>query len=188
MNNNSFFLPEEISQIGFKSVGKNVLISRKASFYSPFSISIGNNVRIDDFCILSGEIEIGDFIHIGAFSALFGKMGIEMKDFSGVSIRVTILSASDDFSGKFLTNSPVIDSQFCGTKGGKVTFGKHANVGTGSVILPGVTLAEGSVIGAMSLVNCDTKPWAIYFGSPCREINKRSKELLNLENELRKGP
>ncbi|MDR2409353.1 MAG: acyltransferase, partial [Bacteroidales bacterium] len=53
---NSFFSKEELKDIGFKSVGDNVLISRKASFYSVSNISIGSNVRIDDFCILSGNI------------------------------------------------------------------------------------------------------------------------------------
>ena len=56
---NSFYSQEELMKIGFLSVGKNVLISKKASIYNPSVISIGNNVRIDDFCILSGKVTIG---------------------------------------------------------------------------------------------------------------------------------
>lgn len=48
-----FYSREQLEKIGFKSLGKNVLISDKSSIYSPENISIGNNVRIDDFCILS---------------------------------------------------------------------------------------------------------------------------------------
>lgn len=54
----SFYTHDELAEIGFKSCGKNVLISRKASIYSPAKIEIGDNVRIDDFCILSGVIFI----------------------------------------------------------------------------------------------------------------------------------
>ena len=66
----SFYSQKELTSIGFKSIGTNVLISKKASFYSPEEISIGNNVRIDDFCILSGKITLGSNIHISAFCAL----------------------------------------------------------------------------------------------------------------------
>lgn len=44
---------EEIEQMGFASVGNNVFISTKASFYGTSKIHIGNNVRIDDFCVIS---------------------------------------------------------------------------------------------------------------------------------------
>ena len=55
---NSFYTKQEIASFKFKSVGNNVLISRKASIFSPENISIGNNVRIDDFCLLSGKITL----------------------------------------------------------------------------------------------------------------------------------
>ena len=57
MSQNSFYNPEEVLQLGFKSVGENVLISRFARFYGIGNMEIGNNVRIDDFSILSGKIK-----------------------------------------------------------------------------------------------------------------------------------
>lgn len=69
---NSFYSQEELKKIGFLSVGKNVLISKKASIYNPGVISVGNNVRIDDFCILSGKVTIGSYSHIAAYTALYG--------------------------------------------------------------------------------------------------------------------
>lgn len=48
-----FYSREQLEKIGFKSLGENVLISDKTSIYSPENISIGNNVRVDDFSILS---------------------------------------------------------------------------------------------------------------------------------------
>ena len=47
-----------------------MLISKKVSIYSPQKISIGNNVRIDDFCILSGNITLGNYCRIAACGAM----------------------------------------------------------------------------------------------------------------------
>ena len=44
----SFYSRSELEHIGFATIGKNVLLSRKASIYSPAMISIGDNVRIED--------------------------------------------------------------------------------------------------------------------------------------------
>ena len=82
---NSFYTEKELKAIGFKKLGKNVLISKKASIYGANNMEIGNNVRIDDFCFLSGRIILGDYIHISAYSKKEeGKEGIEMEDFSGL--------------------------------------------------------------------------------------------------------
>ena len=89
---NSYYTKEELNEIGFASVGENVLISRKTSIYSPHKIFIGNNVRIDDFCILSGKITLGNYIHIAAYVALFaGNAGIDIYDFSGISSKSTVM-------------------------------------------------------------------------------------------------
>ena len=74
----SFYTNDELLDLGFQCVGSHVLISRKASLYGTKGMQIGDNVRIDDFCILSGEITLGSNIHIGAYSALYGSMGIEL--------------------------------------------------------------------------------------------------------------
>ena len=76
---NNFFNEEELNKMGFKSIGKNVLISKKASIYSPEKIKIGDHVRIDDFTILSGNITIGNYVHISAYVALYGRFGIEIR-------------------------------------------------------------------------------------------------------------
>ena len=67
---NSFYSQEELQSMGFKELGANVLVSRKASIYGAEKISLGNNVRVDDFSILSGRIEIGNHVHIAAYVAL----------------------------------------------------------------------------------------------------------------------
>ncbi|MEE0264470.1 MAG: acyltransferase [Acutalibacteraceae bacterium] len=183
---NSFLSRDELNQLGFKSLGSNVMISRNASIYGAANISIGNNVRIDDFCILSGNIVIGDYVHIAACCCLFGgKSGIEMKDFTGISSRSAVYADSDDYSGAALTN-PTVPDEYRNVTGGKVVFEKHALVGTGSTILPNVSLGEGVSVGSMSLVNKSLEPWGIYVGIPCHFVKERSKNLLELETKMRK--
>ena len=53
---------EHLENIGFKSLGKNVKVSDKASIYNPELIDIGDNSRIDDFCVLSGKVVIGQLL------------------------------------------------------------------------------------------------------------------------------
>ena len=174
----SFYSVDELNTLGLKSFGENVLISRKCSIYSPEKISIGNNVRIDDFCILSGNITLGNYIHIAAYSALFGgTSGIMMEDFCSLSSRCVIYADSDDYSGEALTN-PTVDDRYRNVIGGKVTFKKHVIIGTGTSIMPGVEIGEGTSVGSMSLVNKSLDSWGIYVGSPCRKLKDRSKKLL----------
>ncbi len=62
--------------------------------------------------------------------------------------------------------------------GGKVFVGKHVIIGAGSVVLPELSIGEGTAVGAMSLVKDSLKPWSVYVGTPARRIGERSKNLL----------
>lgn len=181
MNNSktSFYTTDELKEIGFARVGENVLISRFARFYDIANISIGSNVRIDDFCILSGKIDLGNFIHISAYCALYAALGVEMHDYTGLSPRTTIFTASDDFSGNFLIG-PMVHKKFTNVNGGKVIIEKYSQIGCNCVILPRVTIFEGVAVGAMSLVIKDLSSWAIYKGIPATFYKNRNKKLLEL--------
>lgn len=181
----SFYSEEELREIGFATVGSNVSISRKTSIYTPEMMNIGNNVRIDDFCVLSGRITIGDHVHIAVYCALFGgSNGIILEDYAGISSNCVVYSETDDYSGEHMTN-PTIPAPFRSVRGGLVTLKKHVLIGTGSSILPGVTIGEGSAVGSMSFVNKSLEPWGIYVGSPCRKIKDRSKKLLEVEEKMK---
>jgi dTDP-4-amino-4,6-dideoxy-D-glucose acyltransferase len=181
----SFYSDKELKAIPFKHIGKNVLISRKTSIYSPDEISIGDHVRIDDFCILSGNIEIGSYIHISAYTALYGRNGIILEDYSTISARVLIYSQNDDYSGEFMTN-PLLPEHLTNVTGGLVKFEKYSIIGAGSMVLPSVTIGEGAVIGAMSLVTKDISPWTVNFGIPAgyKRDRKQNIKLLVKEFEL----
>ncbi len=146
----AYYTPEELADIEFPSIGSNVLISRKASIYHPENIYISSNVRIDDYSILSGAggIRIGNYVHIAAYSALYGAGGIVLDDFTGLSPRCNILSATDDFSGNSLIHPFFPKKYKPGYVSKAVVLRKFAQVGVNSTILPGVELGEGVAIGA----------------------------------------
>ena len=177
----SFYSPEELDSLNFKAIGKDVLISRYARIYDMKIIEIGSNVRIDDFCFISGKIKIGNHVHISAYSSLCGgDAGIVLEDFVNISERVAVFAKTDDFSGATLTN-PTIPEKYKNVFEAKVILKKHSIVGVGSSIMPGVTLGEGSVVGAKSFVKKSTEPWSIYAGLPAKKIKDRQKGLLKLE-------
>lgn len=178
----SFYSVEELEELGLKSVGENVRLSRKTSIYSPQEISIGNNVRIDDFCILSGRITIGSNIHISAYVALYGSLGIVLEDYTGISPMSVIYSAMDDFSGKFLIG-PIHPAFTTNVTGGQVIIHRFAQIGGNTVVFPSVEIGEGSVVGACSLVNHNVEPWSIYYGIPAIKHKERSRDMTRFINE-----
>ena len=180
---NSFYSKEDLQQLGFKSVGDFVFISKKCSIYGYKTISIGSHVRIDDFCILSGEITIGNYVHISAYSALYGGGGIIIEDFCGISPRCTLLSASDDFSGEHMI-SPMVPKEITAVKREKIHMKKYSQLGTNTTILPGVSIETGTVTGACSLVNHNLPSWTICWGIPCIPRKTRAKKIKELSKKI----
>ena len=179
----SFYTSEELAQIGLRSYGDNTLISRKSSIYGAERISLGSNVRIDDFCVLSagdGGISIGRNVHIAIMSSIIGKGSIEIQDFCNLSSRVSVYSSSDDYSGEYMTN-PTVPAKFTNVDNRGVVLGRHVIIGSGSVILPGVIVGENTAVGALSLVTKSIGPNGIYAGKPLKRIKDRGTRLLVLE-------
>lgn len=185
----SFYSEEELAGLGLKSFGHAVRISRKASLYNTERIEIGSHVRIDDFCVISactgGWVRIGSFVHIAAMCLIEAPAGLEMKDFSGLAGRCTVYGGTDDYSGEHLTN-PCVPWEYRSCVWAPVVLEKHALAGAGTVILPGVTMGECSVAGAMSLVNRSIPPGQIHAGTPARYIKDRKTTLLELEADFRR--
>lgn len=174
----------QLKEAGFKRVGKNVKISEKASIYNPELIEIGDNSRIDDFCVISGKVVVGKYCHITPMCLVAGGApGVCFSDFCTLAYGVKVFAQSDDYSGLSLTNS-LIPKKYKNEIFEAVRFGKHVIVGAGSIILPGSDVAEGCSIGAMTLVNKSTQPWGIYVGIPARRVNERKQDMLELEAQL----
>lgn len=185
--NPGYYNKDELSDMGFKSLGDNVQIAKNCTIVGLENIQIGNNVRIDGFSTIiasgTGYLELGSYIHIGGYSLLIAGGGIKMGDFSGISQGVKIYSRTDDYSGKYLTN-PTIPQEYTGVVSGTVSLDRHCIVGAGSVILPNVTIKEGTAVGSLSLVTKDLDSWGVYFGSPAKKLKNRSKKLLDYETRL----
>ena len=176
----------ELEKIGFRSLGKNVRISDKAAIYNPDQIEIGDHSRIDDFCIVSGRVVIGRYCHITPMCLVAGGApGVFMDDFVTLAYGVKVFSQSDDYSGATMTNS-LISRKYKNEVFAAVNLSKQCILGAGSIIFPGVTLAEGCSVGAMTLVHKSTTPWGIYVGNPARRIKERKKDLLVFEAQFLK--
>lgn len=184
MQFNPYYTNRELREMGFKALGRGVLISRTCRIYSPAQISLGNHVLIDDFTIMNGEITIGDYVHIGSNSELYaGEASITIKDFCATSSRVTIYATSDDYSGASLSN-PTAPRAYRFEQNIPVVVERYCVIGTGSCVLPGAYIAEGCSFGSMSLVSKPTEPWGIYAGIPARRIKEREKGLLEFAKKL----
>ncbi len=180
----AYLTQEQLNALKFKHLGNNVKISDKSSIYNHDQISIGDNSRIDDFCIISGVVEIGEFVHITPMCLIAGgEKGVYLSDFSTLAYGVKVFSQSDDYTGETMVNS-LISKKYKNETFAPVYIQKHVIVGTNTVILPGVTVAVGCSIGAMSLVLRDTDAWGVYIGIPVVRIKDRKQDLLQLEKKF----
>ena len=184
-NAQGWYSRDELFELGFMKVDYDVHVSRKASIYNMRNSILGNHIKIDDFCFLLGNLQIGNHVHIAPYCiSVGGEEGICMDDFSGLSSRGSVYASSDDYSGEYMTN-PTIPSEYKKTESKRIFIGKHAIIGSTSVIMPGVTIGEGCSCGAMSFINCSTEPWSINVGVPAKKISVRKKDLLDLEQLYR---
>lgn len=186
--NPGYYTEEQLIKHGIKSVGENVRIAKNCTIVGLDKITIGDNVRIDGFTTIiatgDGFLNMGSYIHIGGLTTILASSGVVMHDFSCLSHGVKIYTKSDDYSGEFMTN-PTVPAHLTNVQSGEVVIGRHAIVGTQSSIMPDIQLAEGSAIGANSLVTKNTQEWSIYAGSPARKIKERKRNPLMLEKLIK---
>lgn len=178
-----FYPRKELEKMGFNRLGENVLIDTRTQIDNPRDISLGNNVKIGSYVILTGKIQIGNYTNICAFSALYGQENIQIDDFVAISGYVRLLTDSDDYSGESLS-APFIDEKYKNILKGKIHIKRHCIVGNGALILPNVTMGEGVSLGAMSMLKCNAKEWGIYAGIPAKRIKERKKDMLKFEKEI----
>lgn len=173
----------------FKSIGENVIISERASVYGSENISIGNNVRIDDFAVISavnGELNIGNYVHIGCNTSIIGAGAITIGDHVNISGGVRIYSSTDDFSGDSLCG-PMVPKEYRKIEVAPVVIGRHTTIGANAVVLPGSVILENVGIGAESMVKGTVNHDSIYGGIPARRISSRSRGGYRVREKMEKG-
>jgi galactoside O-acetyltransferase len=184
LSQSPFLESGELKDIGFSDVGDNIQISRKCSFYR-ISGHIGNNVRIDDFCIFKGHIELGSYIHIAAYCSVSGAHAkAVIQDFSTLSNRVSIFTGSDNYAADTLNNS-LIPEELTSIKKGPVIIGKGVLIGAHSVILPDVNIGDAASIGAMTVVAKSIPAGGIVRSSPTIVDGKRKRNVETIRSMMR---
>lgn len=175
-----------LRDMNFKNLGRDVKISDKASIYDAELMDIGDFSRVDDFCLLSGKVSLGRYCHVTPMCLIAGgQPGVELKDFCTLAYGVKIFAQSDDYSGETMVNS-IVPRKYKRERFAAVLLERQVIIGTNSVVFPGVTIAEGCAIGAMTLVTKSTQSWGVYVGSPAKWVKARKTDLNELENRFLK--
>jgi len=102
------------------------------------------------------NFKIGFKVDIGAFTYINAKNGVVIEDFVQIGAHCAIYSVS------------TIDE-----KDGKVFLKKNCKIGSHSIVMPGVTVGENAIIGAMSFVNCDIPSNVVAAGVPAKIIKPK---------------
>ncbi len=172
---------KELHRMGIKILGNNIKISKKVSIYNPSNIILHDNIRIDDFCLLSakGKIEICNFVHIASGVMISSSNIIMIKNFCNIASGSKLYGSNDDYSGNALIGPTVIDS-LRNTTNGDIICEDYSSIGANAIILPNVKLSEGSVLGTLSVLKKNTEPWTIYAGNPAKFIKNRENKCIQL--------
>jgi acetyltransferase-like isoleucine patch superfamily enzyme len=156
---------------------EDVFISANVEIRRPHLVRLGSHIAIDAGFYCTTQAVLGDYIHIGPHITVIGGAPalLRMAGFNTIGAGSRLLCASDEFLGAGLVGmSP---PEFRDTvKVEPIVFEAFASTGSNVVIHPGVTIAEGSVVGSCSLVTKSTEPWMIYRGVPARPWKQRPKE------------
>jgi acetyltransferase-like isoleucine patch superfamily enzyme len=174
--------------------GRNVIFGQNVVLRHPHKIRIGDNVVIDDNCLLdakgdaNGGIAIGSGVFIGRNTILSCKNGdIELADGANIGFNCEIFSASRVSIGRdtllaaycyiiggdhdFSEASEAILAQ--GRRSAGVWVGAGAWLGAGAKILDGVTIGDRAIIGAGAVVRDAVPEAAVAVGVPARVIGQR---------------
>jgi len=156
--------------------GEDVYIGTTVRIRRPDLITIGDHVAIDAYTCITTNLVVGDYVHIGQLVTIIGGKDASLKigNFSNISAGVRFVCASDDFENTI--GGPLIPSHMTNVDNRPIVLEGFNIVGSDTIILPGVTMAVGSTVGAGSIITKDTEPWTMYFGRPAVAIRKRNKD------------
>lgn len=173
----------------FKYCSESATYFSNTIFINPKNIELNENVLIDDFVFFNGgkRSVISNNVHIAAFTSIVGGGSLHLDSFSGISGGCRLITAVDDFMGEYLTN-PTVPIEYRKVNVGFVNIGKHALVGSNCVVLPNLSIGDGTIVAAGSIVNENLDSWSIYSGAhpikkiteidPCKKLKKEIKYLM----------
>jgi acetyltransferase-like isoleucine patch superfamily enzyme len=190
-----YFLRRKFYKFLFKSMGRGATIGRNVTFRGPGRISLGDNVCIDDNCVVDARgpqafVTIGNGVFVGRNTTIRCR-GESLSIGDETDIGCNCLIATDACleigrdvlvsaytyvaaggSHRYDDKTKPISKQGFVRKGGS-RIGNGVWIGAHSLILDGVTVGDGAIIGAFSMVNESIPAMAIAHGVPARV--KRSR-------------
>ncbi len=152
-------------------LGRNVVFEAGVLIFHPENIEIGDDVYIGHGAILKGyyqnKMVIGSGTWIGQQCFFHSAGGLTIGQNVGIGPAVKIITSyheGKDIS-KPILHTPIIFKP--------VVIEDGADIGIGSVILPGVTVGKGAQVGAGAVVSSDVEPYTVVGGVPARFIRRR---------------
>lgn len=160
--------------------GEGSYISDFVRISRPHLASIGSHTNIDFGFYCTTALEVGDYCHIAPYVVVLGGAEglLRLGHFCVIGAGSYMISGSDGLVGAGLVGPTIPDQYKDVLKIEPITFENFAGTATHVIILPGVTLAEGSFIGACSLVTKDTEPWTINYGVPAKPHKRRDRAIM----------
>lgn len=163
-----------LGRYGFRRIGKSVVLDGWVQFVWPCAdVRLGDRVRIGRRCVFQGSpdstIEIEDQVAINDGAYITSMFGIFIGSRTSIGEYVSIR----DYDHRW--NNPEISIQDQGYVGGRIQIGRDCWLGRSVFVKGGVTIGDGSIIGANSVVTRDVPAMSIAVGVPARVIKKRTK-------------
>ena len=157
----------------FLSAGKGLNIGKGARLWAPNRIDLGENIYIGKDVTIECNCKIGSYCLVGNNVAFVGRADHDFRAI-GIPVRFSPWSGVD----KMLT------------KENSIVVGKDVWVGYGAIILTGVTIGDGAIIAAGSVVTRDVPKYTIVGGNPAEKLANRfstEEEIENHEEGMEKG-
>ncbi len=114
-------------------------------------------------------IEVGRNLNVNRGVHIYGRGGVKLGDYVLIGPNVIIASSQHRYD---IAGTPIL---FQGHEKEPVVIGSDVWIGANAVILPGVTVGDGTIIGAGAVVTNDTEPYSIVGGVPARKIGERTR-------------
>lgn len=177
---------QNIMLSGVEFMGDNVRTRLKfcgtnVRLYPLCKIIRAENAELDNDCKILDNvwIDAGKSLKIGKHSMITWFVLIEGGDCLAIGDRVFVGPGSKILTGTYeldgYYSSEFLPEDCHKNRYGSISIGDDAYIGANCTLLPGVTIGEGAVVGANSLVTGDLEPWGVYVGSPCKKIRDRIK-------------
>lgn len=149
-------------------------------------LAVGRNVRVDAYAVLSvgpEGVTLGDHVHLAVGVCVFGGGGkVALGDCCYASPRSVIMTSTDGM-GEDVLVGPTVPEEHRSVRSGAVTFLDGAGIGTGALVLPGVTLGIGACVGALSIAKRHVAAGHVVVGPDQRTV--RVKDVAEIERRLK---